>query len=243
MNTALWKEVYATEYIYSPDCWKSCNGYCCKNFYGEQYKILDKSGVVLPLLASEYAYYQSIGGISNITAPAKKRDFKLGNGKVLSIYLLSCSCGGLCSPHGARPLICRIYPYFPIVNAQGDIKDFEYAALMDLFYRKPEENHKCTLVREHAERTKKELRENLKPILQSPEIIFTFMTLHLLVNRLKEKMGEYLDDLPEDKRGRFIQKYEWMILSGKPWSDTQFSSDVTAAYEAVKAAHGGVDFL
>ena len=243
MSSNIWKDVYNTEYIYSPNCWKSCNGYCCKNFYGEHYKILDKNGVALPLLASEYAYYKSIGGISNITQPAKQRDFTLNNGKTLSLFLLSCSCGGLCDPHGARPLICRIYPYFPVVNAKGEILDFEYAALMDLFYRNPEESHKCTLVREHAQRVKNELRENLKPLLKSPEIIFVFMTLKLLVDRLKEKMDGYIHDIPEEKKGRFIQKYEWMILSGKPWRNNDFTQAVTQAYEDVKNAHGGKDFL
>lgn len=243
MDKTDWSIIYKTEFVNAPECWKTCGGYCCKNFYGEHFNILDKQGVSLPLTESEFAYYQSIGGIDNITQPPKKRTFKLSNGKEFSIYLLSCHCGGLCDPHGHRPLICRIYPYFPLVNASGEIEGFDYAALMDLFYRDPDNNHKCTLVREQSIRIKKELSVSLKPLLQDPENVFIFICLRLLVARLKEKMGAYIDDLEESDKKRFIAKYEWMILSGKPWKDGQFSEQITQAYEAVKNAFGGKDFL
>lgn len=238
-----WSVIYQTEFVNAPECWKTCGGYCCKNFYGEHLNILDKEGVSLPLTESEYKYYESIGGISNITQPAKKRTFKLNNGKSFSIYLLSCHCGGLCNPHGHRPLICRIYPYFPIVDAAGNVEGFEYAALMDLFYRDPDNNHKCTLVREQSERIKRELAVSLKPLLNDPEIVFIFICLKLLVSRLKNKMGVFIDDLSEQDKKRFIAKYEWMILTGKPWKDSSFSQEITDAYDAVCAAFGGQDFL
>lgn len=238
-----WSDVYNSEFVNAPECWKSCDGYCCKNFYGEHFNILDKNGVALPLLETEYEYYKSIGGIENITEPAKKRTFTLSNGKSFSIYILSCSCGGLCNPHNARPLICRIYPYFPLVDAYGMVEGFEYSALMDLFYRDPDKNHKCTLVREQAKKVKDELTVNLQPLLSDPEVVFIFMCLKELVSRLKNKMSGFIDNLDDEGKKRFIAKYEWMILTGKPWSDKAFSARIDAIYEEVKQANGNVDFL
>ena len=238
-----WDKIYNSEFIHAPNCWKSCGGYCCKNFYGDQFKILDKQGVALPLLEAEYEYYKSIGGIKNITEPAKKRTFTLNNGKSFSIYILSCSCKGLCNPHNARPLVCRIYPYFPLVNASGDIEGFEYSALMDLFYRDPDKNHKCTLVREQAQKVKNELSINLQPLLADPQVVFIFMCLKELVSRLKTKMAGFIDNLDDESKKRFIAKYEWMILTGKPWADKEFGERITAIYEEVKVANGNVDFL
>ncbi|MFT6787711.1 MAG: Fe-S-cluster containining protein [Pseudoalteromonas rhizosphaerae] len=242
-NKVNWQEIYNTEYVNAPECWKTCGGYCCKNFYGEHFNILDKSGVSLPLLENEYEYYKSIGGIKNITTPAKKRTFTLSNGKSFSIYLLSCQCGGLCEPHGHRPLVCRIYPYFPIVDAFGTVIDFEYSALMDLFYRDPDNNHKCTLVREQAIKLKRELTVSMKPLLRDPEVVFIFRCLKELVDRLKEKMGGFIDTLDESQKKKFIAKYEWMILSGKPWKDPAFSKRIDTIYDEVKAAFGNEDFL
>lgn len=238
-----WDSVYRSEFVNAPECWKTCDGYCCKNFYGEHFNILDKQGVSLPLLESEYEHYKRIGGIQNIEQPAKKRTFDLANGKSFSIYLLSCKCSGLCNPHGHRPLICRIYPYFPVVSAEGTILDFEYAALMDLFYRDPDNNHKCTLVREQSRRIKQELSVNLQPFLNNPELVFVLRCLKLLVDRLKEKMNGFIDDLSEEQKKRFIAKYEFMILSGKPWKDKEFSEKIQQAYDDVKEAFGGQDFL
>lgn len=238
-----WSEVYNKEFVNSPECWNTCGGYCCKNFYGEHFNILDKNGVILPLLESEYLYYQEVGGISNINIPARKRTFKILNGKEFSIYLLSCNCGGLCNPHGHRPLICRIYPYFPVVDQYGTIFDFEFSALMDLFYKDPATSHKCTLVREESVRIQNELRVSLKPLLRDPEIVFIFRVLKLLVDRLKEKMGEHIDKLDEKQLKKFISKYEWMILSGKPWSDSEFSQQVLEIYNEVKLAFNDRDFL
>lgn len=242
-EAVIWQEVYNTEYVKAPECWKTCGGYCCKNFYGEHFNILDKSGVSLPLLEKEYEYYQSIGGIKNITEPAKKRTFKLSNGKSFSIYLLSCNCGGVCEPHGHRPLICRIYPYFPVVDASGTVLDFEYAALMDLFYRDPDSDHKCTLVREQSKRIKQELSISLKPLLRDPEVVFVFRCLKELVDRLKLKMNGHINTLDEAQLKKFIAKYEWMILSGKPWKDAAFSQRIDTIYDEVKAAFGNKDFL
>ena len=146
-------------------------------------------------------------------------------------------------PHGHRPLICRIYPYFPVVDSKGNIEGFEYAALMDLFYRKPDENHKCTLVREQSVRIKNELSASLQPLLKDPEIVFLFRTLKLLVDRLKKKMDGFIDELSDEDKKRFIAKYEWMILTGKPWQDASFSAEVTQVYDEVKDCFGGVDFL
>lgn len=243
MHKVDWSEIYNTEFVNAPECWKTCGGYCCKNFYGEHFKILDKSGVSLPLLEKEYLHYQSIGGISNITTPAKKRTFHLPNGKSFSIYLLSCNCGGLCNPHGHRPLICRIYPYFPIVDQFGTILGFEFSALMDLFYREPKTTHKCTLVREEETRIQNDLRSSLKPLLRDPEVVFIFRVLKLLVDRLKAKMGGYMDNLSEDELKRFISKYEWLVLSGKPWKDSAFSDEIVVIYDEVKAAFNNQDFL
>ena len=242
-NSVDWKEVYSKDMIYAPNCWKTCEGYCCKNFYGKYQSVLDNKGVALPMLESEYAHYKAIGGIENIPKPAQKRTFTLENGKSFNIYVLSCTAGGLCNPHGHRPLICRIYPYFPVLNEHGDILDFEFAALMDLFYSNPKKFHKCTLVRERDEQVKADLRKNIQPLLQDPEVIFVFMCLKALVDRLKDKMDGHIDGLDDAQMKKFINKYEWMVLSGKPWRDSAFSQQISQIYERVKKAHGNRDFL
>ena len=83
----------------------------------------------------------------------------------------------------------------------------------------------------------------MKPLLRDPEVVFIFRCLKELVDRLKEKMGGFIDTLDESQKKKFIAKYEWMILSGKPWKDPAFSKRIDTIYDEVKAAFGNEDFL
>ena len=69
------------------------------------------------------------------------------------------------------------------------------------------------------------------------------MCLKELVSRLKNKMSGFIDNLDDEGKKRFIAKYEWMILTGKPWADKAFSVRIDDIYEEVKQANGNVDFL
>jgi len=239
-NNDLWFYVYSEEFFNAPDCWKTCDSYCCTNFHGEYFKMMDKKGVVLPFLHDEYEHFKSIGGIKNITSKPKERNFALPDGKSFSMYFLTCHCQGLCDPHLARPLVCRIYPYFPVVNFKGDLLDFNYVALMDIFY-KNESSHPCTLVRENSSDIKNQLRKSLQPILKYPKIVFAFMATKLIIDYFRKDMGLYLDEIPKDEFESFFRKYEWSVLSGKPWNNNEFKDDISNTYKKIKDHFGDFD--
>lgn len=68
---------------------------------------------------------------------------------------------------------------------------------MDLFYRDPEKDHNCTLVREQSRKIKQSLAISLKPLMRDLEVVFVFLCLKELVDRLKEKVGTYINTLDE----------------------------------------------
>jgi len=230
-----WSKIYRTEFISVSECWKTCGGYCCNNFFGDYLKILDKNSVSLPMTEDEFCYYESIGGISNITSTPKNREFILKNGKKFKIYFLSCSCKGLCKPHSARPLICRIYPYFPIVNAQGQILDYDYCAIMDIFYTSPK-IHRCSLINNSDlnEKIKAQLNFLLPEMLKDPFQIFVFMMIKLFIDSFREAMGEKIDKIDHCQIGSFIGKFEKILLLGKPWKTNYFQTKIIETYEEIK---------
>ena len=195
-------------------------------------------------MEDEYRYYTSIGGVKNITSPAKKSHFTLENGRSFDLYFLSCSCEGLCEPNSSRPLICRIYPYFPIVNAKGEILDFDYCSLTDIFYTSPQQNHNCTLVTdpEFNSQIREQLKTGLAGILKSPRYIFLFMISKLFIDAFREAVPERLDTINTEKIGAFVRKYEMALLLGKPWRKPAFRAKINEAYDDVKNAWNG-DFL
>ena len=241
-----WEELYKLEFVHFKECYLTCDSYCCKNFLGENFKILNQSAVTLALLEGEYQYYTQKGGIQNITTPARKEEFTLQNGKKFVLYFLSCECAGLCNPHCMRPLLCRIYPYFPIINTKGKILDFYPASLMDLFFSN-KSAHKCTLVREHDTELKAMLRTSLKPLLEIPLFIFVFQAMEILAKSLQKAMQtscqNHLGDLKVDlldsrNKELFFKKLEWNLFSRKAWNTASFNTQITQAYTEIAKNFG-----
>lgn len=239
MKNIDWEKLYQMEFVHFSDCWKSCDSYCCKNFLGESFKILNSKRVILALLEGEYQYYKSKGGIANITEPPKREEFTLKNGKKFVLYFLSCECAGLCNPHSMRPLLCRIYPYFPRLNAKGEILGFFPAALMDLFFSS-HLAHSCTLAREHSAELEAQLRENLKPLLEIPLFVFVFRAAEALAVALQKYLGNVHIDTLEDNAA-FVRRLEWSLLSNKAWDNEEFKESIVRIYDEVAAVFG--DFL
>lgn len=232
-----WEKIYQTSFVDFLDCHLTCGGHCCKNVLGRFFKILNQKSVILPLLESEYLYYQSKGTIPKITK-SKKQVFHLRNGKTFVLYFLFCECGGLCEPHALRPLICRIYPYFPIINAKGEILDFYPASLMDLFY--PFSSHPCTLIREHDKILKEKLSKNLQILLEIPLFIFVFLAMELLAKTLQNYLqNPNLSAMNEEEKQQFTRELELCLLSNKAWGSEEFKTQIAQIYEEVKKTHGG----
>ncbi|EEO25556.1 hypothetical protein [Helicobacter winghamensis] len=237
-----WEALYKLEFVHFKECYLTCDSYCCKNFLGENFKILNQNAVTLALVEGEYNYYKQKGGILNLTTPAKKEEFTLQNGKKFVLYFLSCECAGLCNPHCMRPLLCRIYPYFPIVNAKGEILDFYPASLMDLFFSQ-KEAHKCTLVREHDAELQTMLRTSLKPLLEIPLFIFIFQVMEILAKSLQKIMHDNVGNLKVDlldsnNKDLFFKKLEWNLFSRKAWNTSNFNAQITQAYTEIAKNFG-----
>jgi hypothetical protein len=234
--TINWNKIYNTNFFTANNCWTTCDGYCCKNFYGNYFKIFNKENVVLPMFEDEYDYYKSIGGIKNIDQP-DKHVFRLMNNKEFSIYFAKCNQKGMCDPHCSRPLICRIYPYFPLVDLKGNVIGFEYAALLDLFYEN-DAVHPCTLVREQNLIIKEQLKNSFKDVLENPKFIFMFKLLELISTTVKEAFPMYMNRLNEDEKIVFYKNYENTMLKGRLWKNEKFKKDATYIYEQIEEYYG-----
>ena len=226
-----WSEIYEKDFIYVNECYKLCDGYCCKNFFGEYFKFLDKEAVILPLIDEEYEEYKKRGGIENINATKKEIFFE---DKIFTFYLLKCKEKGLCNPHLNRPFICRVYPYLPVVDIDGNIIDFVYAALIDNLVNR--DFHKCPLVKEES--IKNSLKNNLKDISFSPKMIFALNLANLLVKYLKIYIPERMEN---SNIKDIVKKFEMLFLSNKIFKDKNFQLETKEIYNKVKDRYG--DFL
>ncbi len=219
----MWSEIYQKELFLAPNCYKECDGYCCNNFFGKYYNILDKDSVILPMIDEEYEEYKKRGGIKNITE--KKYEIKIKDKKFV-FYLLGCKEKGLCNPHSNRPFICRVYPYLPKVNIKGEIIGFNYASMMDIFYSS-KKTHKCPLV------TKDYIQQSIKQNLPklTPKMIFALILIDEVFKEIKKFIPEYIDKSDIQK---FITKFEMLMLSSKVFKNI----NIEKIYEEVKKEYG-----
>lgn len=182
-----WAKIYKNEFLFFEKCYTECGSYCCKNELNGEYALLKRKSVVLPMLEGEYAYYKSQGGISKLQASKVKKEVFSLKDKALTLYYLTCDCFGECNPHCLRPLLCRMYPYFPSVDLEGRILGFLPISLLDVFFSDTSA-HKCTLVRDKNAEVQAQLSKSLKPLLEIPLFIFIFKAMEILVRYLREYM-------------------------------------------------------
>jgi len=225
----MWNKVYEKEFIFAPECYKSCNSYCCNNFFGEYFSFLDKEAVILPLIDEEYEVYKKRGGIKNITET--KKEITFNDNKKLTLYLLKCKEHGLCSPHNNRPFICRIYPYLPKVDLEGNIEGLLYASLIDNIIEK--NYHPCPLTKQND--IKEELLNNLKDIKFTPKTILALKLAELLIIYLQKEIKEFIN---EKNKALVIKKFEKIFLGNKIFKNEQFKKEANEIYMKMKKRYG-----
>lgn len=217
------KDIYELKFVDFPRCYTTCNnGQCCKI----RFKNISNKALMLPLLEAEFSYYKKIGGLDGLQN-AKKESFILKNGRVFSLYYLHCDKGGLCFPQANKPLICRLYPYLPKVNAKGQMVGYLYASIFDILLNA--KTHYCTLVREHDSQLKKQF-ESVKILLKFPIFIFAFKCAQIL----QEHLIEYAN-----KNGE--QSLAKAIMFRIPFKNEAFKDEISAAYDEIAKNFG--DFL
>jgi hypothetical protein len=165
--------------------------------------------------------------------------YTLPDGTEWKQHFLFCSCEGQCAPHTSRPLICRIYPYFPTVDVDGNVTGFEFSALMDLCYEDPAKDHPCTLVRERDEDVRQALAKAMTFLKQRPDLIFAFMVLRRLADTFRDAMGMTLDTAGDS--GQFFKKFEWLVFSRKAWRKKEFIEGVMQDLQRVRDKYGRFD--
>jgi hypothetical protein len=113
--------------------WERCDSHCCT--MGRLLRPYDPGTdlVALPIPAPEYAYLRSISP-SRSQWPEQPRalDIRLSD-YALTLYMQPCNLGGACEA-ALRPLICRLYPYVPLLDDELRVSAVMNASALDLLW-------------------------------------------------------------------------------------------------------------
>ena len=116
----IYDEIYATDLVFEPGCWRRCGDAHCCHF--SRYKSEQEPGFhEIPLLPGEWEYLHTRGHIQQY--PDYRRlalEVPLSTGVLtyqsLRIPTLQCPCA-----HDLRPTICRLYPLLPVYSATAGL--------------------------------------------------------------------------------------------------------------------------
>jgi hypothetical protein len=116
------EEIYSTDLVYVPDCWKLCGDAHCCSFtrHKARFRMIAKTPFQeLPLLPGEYEFLAAKGWLNQFN-PHEHRvfEFPLDSGTLRVESIISkrpnCACD-----HDIRPTVCRLYPLLPVFDRSG----------------------------------------------------------------------------------------------------------------------------
>lgn len=123
-NASIFEEVYRTDLVYVPECWKLCGDAHCCNFsrYKKRFRILAQTPFQeLPLLPGEFEFLLSKGWEAQFQEfEHRVVEFPLDRYVIRAESVVSLRSGCVCD-HGTRPTICRLYPLLPVFDEAGQL--------------------------------------------------------------------------------------------------------------------------
>lgn len=146
-----WATLHGHPLVAVADCWRRCNGLCCSNAHPDlQFRLLPPggSGTVVAYLEDEYQWMKAAGhvicGEENGTEIQPFR-FEFGGPCPLVFRHAPCRHLGRCPGACVKPLLCRSYPYIPVIGLEGTVEDLVPASIIDAAFRVKEGRAFCPL--------------------------------------------------------------------------------------------------
>jgi hypothetical protein len=117
-------ELYSSNLLYVPDCWKLCGDAHCCGFsrYKKRFKILTSQPFQsLPMLPGEYDYLQARGWTSQFGEHERRVTEYAIDERVIRAEELVSWRSGCCCTHETRTVVCRLYPLLPVLDFDGNV--------------------------------------------------------------------------------------------------------------------------
>ena len=133
-RTEIFEEIYRTDLVYVPDCWKLCgDAHCCSfSRYKKRFRMIAREPFQeLPLLPGEFEFLSSRGWLQQFQDfEHKVVEFPLEGYTIRAESVVSLRPGCACD-HGTRPTICRMYPLLPVFDASGRLTAVEQMGIYE----------------------------------------------------------------------------------------------------------------
>gem|GEM_PF-2521869 len=241
-----WQTIHSRPLISIPDCWKHCGGFCCSNDHPDfQFRLMPKGGrgTVVLYLGDEYAWMKQNGHVicgeeSGNTIPTMAFDY--GGPRPLVLHHAPCAYLGRCDGVVTKPLLCRTYPFLPVLGIDGTIEDVLPASILDATFAMKEGRTLCPMEQRWRLEAALAADPGLAEALRHPVIIFHTRAVAAFVASYRERLASW-DGFKTLSGVAFWQAWEMAYLGRRLVDRDAVAAGVKAAYTAIVTRYG--DFL
>jgi len=233
--SADWEEIYRLPTLFHRDCWKECDSYCCttgKTF--SCFSFIGKKGQDLYLFPGEMEFLRRENKLQQGFAESYAAyDIHLLNDATVKLDKVICNLKGQCTFHEFRPAICRFYPIFPVVGAEGRINAIEPFALVDYLRTDVLQKPPICAIDNVSFKELDHLLRFFSLIFTDPLNIFLLIAASRYKRHIKEIIFTKFPALVAEEEQDFFKKWERLYLFGKLVDKPQLLAELTGIYEEV----------
>jgi hypothetical protein len=134
-----WSAVHQEDFLYEDQCWTTCNGgFCCSNNHPDMaFQLIPTNGTTLLYMESEYAHLRENGLVfENTEGGVQPHDlsFDFGGPRPIVLKQTPCHLLGKCDGIVDKPLLCKLYPFLPVFDIEGELVDTVPASIFELTF-------------------------------------------------------------------------------------------------------------
>nr|WP_287410474.1 hypothetical protein [Pseudodesulfovibrio sp.] len=229
-----WAEIHSKEFVSTPECWTSCNGGACCNMglvSDIQFNILPNVGTTLIFMEDEYRYFNSQS--MKLTHPIKTLEMNFADKETLTIHTAHCDLNGRCTDCFPKPLLCKMYPYVPIVTLDNSLETILSGSIYDWTFEVKEWASFCpSFGKKDFFYTKWSKLVNEISLLSHPYLVFYSQVIKIFHT-------SYVDCLRANKRlmdmegPAFWKNWELAYLTGKLFAISDIKKQVKTLYKQI----------
>jgi hypothetical protein len=239
-----WERIHGlSNYVETGDCWRECGSYCCKTNHAEfSFRFIRAGQVLLPLCPAEYDYLKAQGRLPDDSPQAVSRlAVELEPDRSAAVYMVRCDRGGLCDHPDFRPLICKIYPYYPYPSPEGDVEELVLGSVFDVARWAKDGHLACPALQNEEEAVRGKAKQNYARLFEHPHLIFYFRMGWGVMQLMLEHLRAEHSDILELPLTDYFKKWEVLYMTGKLTPAPEVVQLGRKEYEKVSRVWGDFD--
>ncbi|PIR00642.1 MAG: hypothetical protein COV66_05670 [Nitrospinae bacterium CG11_big_fil_rev_8_21_14_0_20_45_15] len=228
-----WSVIHKQEFT-AGSCWKDSSCYCCVNNHPDfSFQLLPSNGTTLLYMEGEYDFLKKTGQVLEKTADGKPPQFfsfEFGGPKPLNIFHTPCYLAGLCEGVIQKPLLCKLYPFIPVLDTDGALETIVPASIYDITFDILGASSPCSVFDQQAEYFQRwsTLPAEIQS-LQHPSIILYLQAIKFFVQSYEKKV-KACKELQGLSGKKFWSKWELLYLGRKLVDTERLRIDVKKTY-------------